>query len=300
VHDHNSVVAAVSCLVARQCVAEGVSSGRTFVTRQVNGVWRTARILDVGTAAGNVLACWSPADCVVAEGLTATELNGVWGTPEPILGAADPEVTAASCAPDGYCAVAGSELVTDGGLFVASGPDGTFGTAVILPGAFLQWVAVSCPSAGNCVVASSSWVVSQVNGVWGTPQQLPGSQIDVNIISLSCWSAGNCAAVGGYVTGGLTEPFVATETNGNWSTPSPVPGVTALVKRKYRSPDLYYAVSCPAVDHCTVAGTYADIRNRLLAFVTGPAGSSAVGERRRQRVQRFRRTGERDRWHLPR
>jgi hypothetical protein len=120
------------------------------------------------------------------------------------------------------------------------------------------------------VAADASWVVCQTGGVRGAPEQLPGTGTDVTINSLSCWSAGNCAAGGSYVAGGLSVPFVASETNGNWSGPEPVPGIMALNKQN-SSYNGVVAVSCPSARRCTAAGTYSDAPGRTLGFVTGPA-----------------------------
>jgi hypothetical protein len=262
VRNHASDVGAVSCLVRRECVAAGDNDLGAFVTWQVKGVWQPAQILHIGGGFTR-MACWSPADCVAARGSTATELDGVWGAPQAIPGAPEYDaVSSVSCAPGGYCALAG-------GGFVNSGPDGTFGTALALPG--FSPGPVSCPSAGNCVVAGGSQVLSQTHGAWGTPEQLPGTGTDVSIESLSCWSAGNCGAVGTYLpeTGPVSEPFVASEINGRWTAPEPVPGIMALNKQSIPYEN-YFPLSCPSARRCTVAGLYTDARGRQLPFVTGP------------------------------
>jgi hypothetical protein len=271
---HNAGVNSVSCLARRQCVAAGDNDLGAFVTWQVKGVWQPARILHIG-GGSTAMGCWSPVDCVVARGSTVTELNGGWGTPQPITFpyATDDAVTAVACAPDGYCAVTGAAAPG----FVASGPHGNFGTAITLPAtpatdpASYVGQSVSCPSAGNCVAAADSWVISQTHGIWGMPEQPPGTGTDVIIDSLSCWSAGNCGAVGTYFPGGpVSEPFVASELNGRWTAPEPVPGITALNKQAipYRN---YFSVTCPSPRHCIAAGIYTDARGRQLGFVTGPA-----------------------------
>ena len=272
IRDHSAAVESVSCLAARRCVVAGDNEFGAFVAGQLNGTWQPAQTLLLG-GGYTVLACWSPLDCVAAKNLTASELNGVWGTPQAIPGTYRDQVTEVSCARDGYCAAAGFND-SNGGVygppFVASGPDGSFGAAVTWPG--LAPGPLSCPSAGNCVMAGGSQVVSQTDGLWGTPEQLPGTWTDVTISALSCWSAGNCAAGGSYVAvaGGRTEPFVASETNGRWSRPEPVPGSTALNKH---DSDLngVTRLSCPSRRHCTAAGTYSDAGDRQLGFVTGPA-----------------------------
>lgn len=279
-------ISSVSCLSARRCVAAGNSDLGAFVTRQVKGVWRQPALLFAGLGGGGTsLSCWSARNCAAARWLTVTELDGVWGAAEVIPGVARPQVTSLSCARDGYCAVGGyypplTQSTT--GEFVATGRNGTWGTAVTWPGLTSSAVAVSCQSAGNCTAAGvqgpglmggPGWVVSQKNGVWGAPKPLPGTGTDVAITSLSCWSAGNCAVGGSYLPapGRWLEPFVASETNGSWSAPEPVPGITALNKHgSYINPSNVAAVSCPSAGHCTAAGSYTDAKQRYLPFVTGP------------------------------
>jgi hypothetical protein len=260
VRNHQTEADSVWCLVARHCVVAGDNDLGAFAASQVNGTWQPAQILHLG-GGFTKFACWSPDGCVAARVLTAAEINGIWGAPQPIPGDSGDQVAGVACARDGYCTVAA-------GPFAASGLDGTFGTAVT---AVLTGGPMWCPSAGSCVMASGSQVVSQNDGIWGTPEQLPGTAAEVNITTLTCWSAGNCAVGGSYVAvaGGQTEPFVASEIDGRWSKPEPVPGITAL--NKVSSP--YSGVqqlSCPSPGHCTAAGTYVDARDQQRAFVTAP------------------------------
>ena len=49
------------------------------------------------------------------------------------------------------------------------------------------------------------------------------------MLSVSCGSAGSCAAGGYYTqTGGRSQGFVTSEDNGTWGTPVPLPGLAAL------------------------------------------------------------------------
>ena len=287
VSGHSDTISAVSCPAARRCVAAGNSDFGAFVTWQVKGIWRQpARILHgLHGFPPAVLSCWSAGNCIAARSLTVTELHAVWGTVQVIPGVpATPQVTSVSCARHGYCAVAGyypppTSTTGPSGAFVATGRNGTWGTAVTWPG-LSAVVTVSCPSAGNCAAAGEPgpgisppfpFVVSQKNGVWGTPEALPGTGTDVAITSLTCWSAGNCGLGGSYIPapGRRSEPFVASETNGRWTAPEPVPGITALNKHKSDNTSVA-AVSCPSARHCTAAGTYTNAKQRPLPFVTGP------------------------------
>jgi hypothetical protein len=283
---HGDVVTSVSCPSARNCVAAGDSDLGAFVTRQVKGVWRQPALILHGLHGlpRAELSCWSAGNCVAARSLTATDLHGVWGTVQVIPGLpVTPQVTSVSCARDGYCAVAGyypPPTYSSGpsGAFVATGQNGTWGTAVTWPGVTAV-VTVSCPSAGNCAavggpgpgISPPPFVVSQKDGVWGPPEAPPGTWTNVTITSLTCWSAGNCGLGGRYVSapGRRNEPFVASETNGRWTAPEALPGITALNKYQPNSSSVA-AVSCPSARRCTAVGTYTDAKRRSLPFVTGP------------------------------
>ena len=87
------------------------------------------------------------------------------------------------------------------------------GTAALNVGGAAEVISVSCASAGHCSaggdyqdgsVTVQSFVVNEVNGRWGTAEELPGSAAlsggaGTRIYSLSCASAGNCGAGGYYV-----------------------------------------------------------------------------------------------------
>ena len=111
-----------------------------------------------------------------------------------------------------------------GGARAVSG--GAWGTAIEVPGtAALNTVglgytsAVSCASAGNCSAGghytasggrSQVFMVSQVNGRWGTAKEVPGIATlntggFADIYSASCASAGNCSA-GGFYTDSSPHP----------------------------------------------------------------------------------------------
>jgi hypothetical protein len=141
---------------------------------------------------------------------------------------------------------------------------------------------VSCPSAGRCVAIgytdseccyddsdggySQVSVATQVKGVWGQLDLLPGRLAQGSPTSVSCPSAGNCAVGGGYGPesySGNPQGFVASETNGRWAKAEDVPGIKALglIGSGVNS------VSCPSAGHCTAAGTY---HNGGQAFVTAP------------------------------
>ena len=86
------------------------------------------------------------------------------------------------------------------------------GLGVLNAGGSAQANSVSCASAGNCAAGGvyvdghrhgQAFVVNETNGTWRTAVEVPGSQTLNNggwarITSLSCRSAGKCAAGGLY------------------------------------------------------------------------------------------------------
>jgi len=128
---------------------------------------------------------------------------------------------------------------------------------------------VSCASAGNCAAGGDytdrrgnlrGFVVSERNGVWGTAIEVPGLAAlnaggGAGVTSVSCASAGNCAAGGDYDDRhGIGQGFVVSERHGRWGTAIEVPGLGALSK--------FFAevlsVSCGSAGNCAVGGDYAE------------------------------------------
>ena len=100
----------------------------------------------------------------------------------------------------------------------AAGPAGSWGRAIAVPGlgalnkrGAAEVTSVSCASAGNCAAGGhyadrhgnqQGFVASERNGRWGTAIEVPGLGAlnpggYADVVSVSCGSAGNCAA-GGY------------------------------------------------------------------------------------------------------
>src|SRR5258705_332719 len=149
-------------------------------------------------------------------------------------------VNSVSCASAGNCAAAGG--YTDGSghrpAFGASERDGTWRAAIEVPGTGglnkggdAEVDSVSCASAGNCLAGGfyfpaeadqQAFVASERGGTWHAAIEVPGTAAlnigrSAAVISVSCTSAGNCAA-GGYYNdldnGG--QAFVATEGERAW------------------------------------------------------------------------------------
>jgi hypothetical protein len=251
----------VSCPSARNCVAggfyhDGSNKGQAFVASEKSGVWANA-VKVPGTAALNV--------------------------------GGDAAVNSVSCATAGNCTAGG--VYTDGSFseqaFVVSKKNGVWGTAIEVPGTAAldvggqaQVYSVSCASAGNCAAGGSYtdgsfhlqvFVASQKNGIWHAAVEVPGTAA-LNLgsfaflESVSCASAGNCAAGGYYSDGsGGLQAFVVNEKNGVWGTALEVPGTAALNFGQA----LVYSVSCANAGNCSAGGDYRDrsVPARFQAFV---------------------------------
>jgi hypothetical protein len=196
-----------------------------------------------GGAAVNVVSCWRAGDCAAggsytdasghSQAFVVTESNGVWGKAQELPGTAvlnaggGAQVTAMSCAPRGGCAAAGDYHDSKGNLQV--------------------------------------FVASQTSRRWSTAHEIPGTgKLNVGglakVNSVSCPSAGSCAAGGYYQTynppgSGYNsfQAFVASQRNGRWALAEEVPGIAALAP----PPDgdnSVSSVSCATAGNCTAGG----------------------------------------------
>jgi hypothetical protein len=188
-------------------------------------------------------------------------------------------LTSVSCRSAGNCAAGGGYLDGSGRFqaFVVSETNGTWRTAVRVPGsgalnagghAFVT--SVSCGSAGNCAGGGNyadshhhqqPFVVSERNGTWGKAIRVPGSGAlnaggDASVASVSCASAGNCAAGGFYTDGsGHLQGFVVSQTKGTWGKAIRVPRLGTLNKGGDAAVN---SVSCRSASICAAGGSYAD------------------------------------------
>ena len=172
-----------------------------------------------------------------------SEKNGSWGKAMQVPGAAalsgaggNSEVDALSCASAGNCAAGGS-YSSDGDqqAFVVSEKNGSWGRAIEVPGlaalnngTYAGIDSVSCASVGNCAVAGhydngapEAFVVSENERLVGHGDRgaRVGGLRTATFASVSCASAGNCAAAGTPVdpiTDASSGPLVVSEKNGTW------------------------------------------------------------------------------------
>ncbi|HSZ28388.1 MAG TPA: putative Ig domain-containing protein, partial [Pseudonocardiaceae bacterium] len=180
--------------------------------------------------------------------------------------------------------------------FVASEVDGTWGSAIEVPGTGAlntggeaELASVSCASAGNCSAGgyyfttssgqSQAFVVSQVNGTWGSAIEAPGiASLSgggfAQANSVSCASAGNCSTGGSYTdSSGNSQVWVADEVNGTWGSAEEIPGTSTLNQTGYA--DLY-SVSCAPAGTCSAGGEYQDSSGNIQALVAGQTAADTV------------------------
>lgn len=138
----------------------------------------------------------------------------------------------------------------------------------------------SCSAGGNYVDSSGhdqAFVVSEKNGSWGKAIEVPrtaalntGGLADVT--SLSCGSAGNCAAVGFYENSSHRgRAFVASERNGSWGKARRVPGLAGLTGAAGSSS--LSSVSCASAGNCAAGGSYSS-NGEQQAFVVSEKNGS--------------------------
>ncbi len=138
---------------------------------------------------------------------------------------------------------------------------------------------MSCAWAGSCAAGGfyadgsghhQAFVASERNGAWHAAIEVPGTGAlnkgrVAGVGSVSCASAGNCAAGGSYIDGsGDQQVFVASERNGAWHAAIEVPGSAALIKGGRAG---VLSVSCASAGSCAAGGPYMDGSGHFQAFV---------------------------------
>jgi hypothetical protein len=236
------------------------------------------------------------------QGLLLTETSGTWWAAEAPLpaGAGSTPATflsSVSCAPAGHCTAVGeyhdSSRNTQGLLLTDT--SGTWRAArAPLPAGVASnpatsLTSVSCATAGGCTAVGAyddtsfniqGLLLTKTSGRWRAAKALPpagaASNPFTSLHSVSCASAGNCAAVGTYDDGaGLTQGLLLSQTSGTWATGAeavlppnagPNPGVELS------------SVSCASAGNCTAIGTYNDRSfNSLGLLLSQTSGTWATG-----------------------
>jgi hypothetical protein len=223
----------------------GPGVGDGWLIDEKNGRWGTAKpVPGIKITPGNgavvsAVSCWAPGNCTaggylssygienpqdVSDGqaFIATEVNGTWHAAKRITGMAS--ITLLSCQAAGRCVAAGYGTIQNQcpinfgcpGAYVTE-KNGTWGGSrlVLSQTAALTTsspvTALSCPSAGNCVLAGGFGLLEEKNGSWLKPRPVPGAP--GGAAAVSCPAAGNCDAGGTY---GTNDGFVISEVRGTW------------------------------------------------------------------------------------
>jgi hypothetical protein len=277
------------CVAVGSFDMPGSPGGGFIVTRQ-GGHWGGTMVIS-GTqilSTVSTVSCARDDNCVVggfildgpengqAQPFIMDEVNGAWRSPQTppglsALNAVSGQIISASCTSPGNCAATGTYRESTLGptqTFVVEESGGMWGPAQALPKSSTLKetssfpAAVSCAAPGDCSVAGTYttdptrvldqlFVASEVQGKWGSPQQIPGTgklnkgksgQSD----GLSCAATGTCVAVG-FITdsSGFRNAVVADEKNGTWQT-AREPGVQPMSEAK--------SVSCVSASSCVVGG----------------------------------------------
>src|SRR6266851_3178790 len=255
-------VTSVSCTSAGNCSAGGLYgsssfASKPFVVSEVNGTWHNA-IAVPGVAAldphgygayVSSVSCGSAGNCNAGgsyhdrsgnqQVFVISQVNDTWHTAREVPGTAalntggSAYVYSVSCASAGNCSAGGSYFTGYSHAFVVSEVNGTWRTAIEVPGTaalnqgrIAYLISMSCASAGNCSAGGTytdsskrmqAFAVSQMNGTWRTAIEVPGTAAlntggTAFVQSVSCTSPGNCSAGGGYTgSSGHRQAFVVTE-----------------------------------------------------------------------------------------
>lgn len=250
----------IACTSSSECVALGndeIAGGVSsmFVDTLTSGTWTSnsipgtldkQRVTSVGcTSTGNCLAVGTRDVgniCPIGStGFTIEELGGVWQSPSllPAPGGVGSYVMSlsVSCVVGAACTILGWQETEPGkgDSFWQTWTSGSgLGAATTIPNPSgsneMALRAVSCVSASWCAAVGESQgdavAVQESSGSWGAPTSIPGGlPVFYNpggqLLSVSCASVGNCAAVGYfYFSAQLTSPMYAVDMkNGTWGTP---------------------------------------------------------------------------------
>ena len=289
----NATVTTLSCWSVNNCAAGGytVYGGhqQLFLVTERNGRWDRAQKvpglakLNIGGAAGVVSVSCAPGGYCAAGGyysdssnhqhpFVVTGVKGRWRAAMEVPGKSVEKswyagVTSVSCPSAGNCSAAGAEPG-----FVVSQTKGRWHVAQRVPGLAVSSAylgSVSCGSAGNCAAGGSSGgqalVVTERNGAWGTPEEVPGTAAlgtgKGAVNSVSCARDGYCALGGHYgqpSTGpdspGYDSPFVASGRDGRWRAAVAWPSAPVLNGDDGPDEGDIVAVSCPSAGSCAAAG----------------------------------------------
>jgi hypothetical protein len=231
----------------------------------------------------------------------ANEVAGTWRTAIEAPGIATlntggfAQLHTLTCASVGNCAAGGGFREASGAFeaYLIDEVAGTWrkafevaGIAPLNAGGTASIDTISCPTAGNCSAGGDytdnvghvqAFVVDEVRGTWGHALEVPGTaalNVDGNALvdSISCPSAGNCLAGGGYKDGSAAfQAFVDSEVNGTWGTAIEVPGSAALNAGSLAAVS---EVTCASPGNCSIGGDYRDSSFHRQVFLANEVGGT--------------------------
>ena len=271
--------------------------------------------LAVFAAAAAITGLSGLTGAVASAAPSASPAQGTWSHAAVVPGldvlspGVNETMAAISCTGLGDCAAGGADNSNDpthafgtNQAWIASEAGGTWSSAEAVPGTAAlntssgaATTAVSCSWPGNCVAVgyadyqynptaggTAGFVISQVNGTWGTARPVPAFTSAVHsaeVTEVSCAPATtaaarkaglNCVAAGfSQLPGGSSVGFVISEVNGTWQAAQPVPGLSSA-----RPGSAVTSVSCPAPGLCGIGGYYSDSSGHRQAFVDGEASGT--------------------------
>jgi hypothetical protein len=242
-------------------------------------------------------------------GFLVGETDGTWGTAQAIPGIASlvqgapyETVAAVSCGAAGSCTAGGSYGDGSAGIqqaFVVNQTAGGWGNAEEVPGLSdlgategSDIESLSCTAAGSCVgggyygtaSAGEAFVADETGGTWGNAQEVPGAAAlstgnNAFVASVSCPSAGNCAATGIFDIATADSEgsgvFVVSQAAGTWGSAKPISGLASSTGENAWVTEL----SCGGAGNCVVGGQYYDGAGEV-AFVADEAGGVWGGAHR--------------------
>jgi hypothetical protein len=235
-------------------------------------------------SAGNCTAVGDyQADSGWFEGLLLTETAGRWATgvkaplPSNAPAKGDTFINSVSCASAGSCSAVGyygGDFDSGKGLLLnEKAGEWRTGVEAALPGnavagKTVSLTSVSCSSDGNCSAIGTynkgesskdnttplGVLLTEEAGTWGAgvqalpPKNAVARPAEVDMRAISCTSAGNCVAVGDYVTLTLIESMLLVERAGTWQR-----GFEAAQPRNPAGgPNIQLSsVSCASQGNCT-------------------------------------------------
>jgi hypothetical protein len=319
------VVAAtsVACADAQDCVGvgryyDGSSDQQGMIFTLRGGTW-TAQELSLSglepyadpfvqlpqvscPSAGNCVAVGSYEDAAqIRQGLTATEVGGVWFSDRLDLSRLPGNPTGASlssvsCPSAGSCSALGSDITSAGDQPATVSQTGSLwapAAALALPtnGAAQggDGSSISCASPGDCTALgvyadpslySSGAEFSETNGSWtqaletGVPA---GAAADPQLVlrSVACVSAGNCVGVGNYqATDGNDDALIVRQSSGAFTTASSELTTTHTVNDNGNEQS---DVACAADGYCVAVGYTLDAHSLNTAgfLLAAPAAVQA-------------------------